>query len=382
MASLRLRVTTVAALLLLAGCSFETGSLWPKLGFGEGEEAAVASEENGGTDEGSVLGNQSPPALGTTNFEPVPISEGQPTGTYVGEKVSGMRSELFGLETSIRDNNNELQSIRVQTSNNSQRYHGTVAAISARLQLGTTPGNPVLINQWNEAQLELDRIGADINAMNGLANRVASNAAMSAFLLETLKATYGLSGAIDEDHRQLAVLEDETNKTVVIIDRLLNELQEDVARQTAYVGNERSNLTTLSMAIKNGELYGTSLANRAYSSAAPIGSAAPGGSVAAAGRRPLVVIRFDRADVPYEQALYTAISQALDRRPASVFDVIAVAPSSGTAVDVQLAQSRSRQYAQSVLRSLTDMGLPADRVTMSATTSGDVGTNEVHVYVR
>jgi hypothetical protein len=136
------------------------------------------------------------------------------------------------------------------------------------------------------------------------------------------------------------------------------------------------------MAIKNGELYGTSLANRAYSSAAPLGSAAPSGSISAVGRRPLVVIRFDRPDVPYEQALYTAISQALDRRPASVFDVIAVAPSKGTAADVQLAQSRSRQYAQSVLRTLTEMGLPADRVSMSATTSGDVGTNEVHVYVR
>ena len=87
---------------------------------------------------------------------------------------------------------------------------------------------------------------------------------MSSYLLETTRAAYGITGAIDDDHRQLAILEDEVNRTVVLIDRLLNELSEDIARQSAYVSNERSNLTTLSLAIKNGELLGSSLANRAY----------------------------------------------------------------------------------------------------------------------
>ena len=87
--------------------------------------------------------------------------------------------------------------------------------------------------------------------------------------------TQRLGGAVDEDHQQLAVLEDEVNKTVVSIDRLLNELSEDVSRQTAYVGNERANLTTLSLAIKNGELLGPSLANRAFANAAPLSSSPP-----------------------------------------------------------------------------------------------------------
>ena len=121
-----------------------------------------------------------------------------------------------------------------------------------------------------QAQAGLDRLSADIAAMNTLANRVASDSSMAAFILESVRATYGLAGAIDEDHRQLAILEDETNRTAVLIDRLLNELSEDVSRQTAYVGNERRNLTTLSLAVKNGELLGTSLANRAYASSAPL----------------------------------------------------------------------------------------------------------------
>jgi hypothetical protein len=35
-----------------------------------------------------------------------------------------------------------------------------------------------------------------------------------------------------------------------------------------------------------------------------------------------------------------------------------------------------------VLRSLTNMGLTPDRINLSATTSGNVQTNEVHLFVR
>ena len=55
------------------------------------------------------------------------------------------------------------------------------------------------------------------------------------------------------------VLEDETNQTIVLIDRLLKAASEDTQRQTAYAANERANLTTLAGAIKNGELYGADL---------------------------------------------------------------------------------------------------------------------------
>jgi len=332
-----------------------------------------------------------PLSLGTTNFVPPPVSSPQATGTFVGQKVSQNRNELRSLQSSINEHNRKLQEIRNVTTANAQRYHGTVAAITARLQLGTTPGNPVLVNQWNAAQLALDRISSDITSMTSLGNTVAADSAMSAYLLESLRATYGLSGAIDEDHRQLGILEDETNRTVVMIDRLLNELSEDISRQTTYVGNARGDLTTLSLAVKNGEMYGSSLSNRAFATAAPMASSAPyatrspapdGRALTGSGRRPLVVIRFDRPDVPYQQALYTAVKKAQERKPSAQFDLVAVAPNSGSAAQIQLAQSKSKRYAQDVMRTLSDMGLPTDMVSLSATTSASTSTNEVHLYVR
>ena len=52
--------------------------------------------------------------------------------------------------------------IRRQTIDHSERYHGAIAAINARLQVGTTPGNPNLVSQWNVAQAELAKIDGDV----------------------------------------------------------------------------------------------------------------------------------------------------------------------------------------------------------------------------
>ena len=77
----------------------------------------------------------------------------------------------------------------------------------------------------------------------------------------------------------------------------------------------------------------------------------------------------------YEHALFTAVSSALDRKPNAGFDLVAVAPNVGTPAQVSLATSRSRRNAEGVLRTLTNMGLPADRVTLSATSSASAQVN-------
>ncbi len=398
-------VLVLSAGFALSGCSFAADALWPSLtgkdpSGGKNQSAQrvdikpSAAERN---PQPTVAAPRPaapgpapapPPPLGTTNFVPPKVSPGQSTGTFVGQKVIELRGELRRLQFDIRRQNGQLQTVRNQTIRNSRAYHSTIASINARLQVGTTPGNPTLVNQWNGAQALLAAIDNDVAQLNSLANDVSGTSTLSAYLLETTRAAYGLTGAVDEDHRQLAILEDEVNRTVVLIDRLLNELSEDVNRQTSYLGNERGDLTTLSLAIKNGELLGGSLSNRAFASAAPIASAPIGRAPVAAtagataSRRPLVVIRFDRPNVPFEQALYTAVSRALERRPNAVFDLVAVAPARGTPAEVTLASNISKRNAESVLRSLSEMGMPLDRVRLSAMTSGGAATNEVHIYVR
>lgn len=363
------------AALLLAGCEFTDDALIPSL-TGDDPAGGERIEIPASTAEANRL-----PTLGASSFEPAGVTAGQPTGTEVGRRVDRLRDDLGRLQNSVGNDNSELQTLRQQAIADAVRYQELVARIQARLQVGTTPGNPELVAAWTESQLILDKIADSVGQMAALSNKAANDSALAAFILESVRATYGLTGAVDEDHRQLAVLEDETNRTVVLIDRLLNELNEDIARQTNYVSRERSDLTVLSVGVKNGELFGTSLANRAYGTAAPLrGPANTVGGLT--NRRPLVVIRFDRPNVPYQEPLFTAVSEALNRRPGSVFDVVSIVPQQGTPAQVALDANQARRNAEQVVQSLSGMGLPSDRLSLSSTSSGDVDNNEVHIYVR
>ena len=147
--------------------------------------------------------------------------------------------------------------------------------------------------------------------------------------------------------------------------------------------NERHNLQLMSLAIKNGELYGSSLVNRAFSqnqarTAARVQSSPTPQST----DRPLVVIRFDRPNVPYQRALYTAVSRALDRKPAATFQLVAVSPQTGTPARTALNKTAAKRNAEGVLRALAGMGLPGHKVSLSATTSNDAENNEVRIFVR
>jgi hypothetical protein len=319
-----------------------------------------------------------PPAVGAGNYAAQPVTPGASTGTYVGQKVAAMRGDLQRLQNNINQHNQELQQTRQAMASDAGSYYTQVAAINARLQAGTTPGNPELVQQWTQAQGSLDRLANDILRLNTIANAAASDSALEAYIRESVRATYGLQGAVDEDHRQLAILENDCTRTVPLIDRLLNDINEDISRQTNYVSNERRNLTVLSVAIRNGELYARS--NRAVAGAAPsqVASATP----TSAGRQPLMVIHFDKPKVAYEQALYSAISRALERRPGATFDVVAVSGTGGNTGQSALDTSASKRNAESVVRSLTGMGLPPDRINLSAMSSASAQGNEVQVFVR
>jgi len=365
-----LKMTHAAALcaaLLAGGCSFAEDALFPATG-------TVATQPAASADQAPADGQV---ATGTAGYEPIGVTPASPTGTFVGGKAAALRNDLSNLQATLSRQNQALQQIRNETVQDSQRYHGTVAAIDARLQVGTTPGNPILNQQWNAAQGELDRITDDVLKMNRLTNDVTSSSTMAAFLLESVRAARSLSGAVDEDHRQLRILEDETNRTVVMVERLLTELTTDATRQQQYVASEKQNLNTLALGIKNGALFAGGLGNAINASY----ETAPARTIAS-GETPLVTIRFDRPNVNYEPALYAAIKSALDRRPSAVFDVVAVSPVGNTPGQQALSASTAKRNADSVLRSLTNMNLPASRIRVTSTTSAAAGGGEVQVFVR
>jgi hypothetical protein len=315
---------------------------------------------------------------------PVSTAYGQPTGTYVGEKVETLRNDFARMQGDIVGFDQRLRQLRTTAVESATSYQGLVAAIRARLQVGTTPGNPILVQQWNQAQSALTMSGNAIAEMNTLSSKVADASALATALLDQVRATFGLPGAVEEDHRQLAALHDDINRSLVQIDRILVDLAQSVPRQTTYYDAERNNLTALAAAIQAGELMGASLALQSVGAAAPVAAAlaAPAPLPQIAMREPLVIIRFDKPNVDYEQALYLAVSRALERRPNAAFEVVGVAPVKGTAAQIAVATNEARRHAEGVVRTLTSLGFPPNRVSLSSTTSAGTDLTEVHLFVR
>lgn len=363
------RILVLGVTVFLSGCSFANDALFPSLESNHSSGAVVTR--------------------GDDVAEPVPLvsdadlSDGISGGTFVGQKVHTFRGELGQLQSAVRRRGEELQQLRAAIVSDSKSYHETVASISARLQVGSTPGNPVLQRQWSGAQKQLDGISASITAMNRLASHVSSDSAMGAYLIDSINAAYGLSGAVEDDHRQLRMLQDQTNQTMVLFERLLSDLSQDISRQQSYLASERSNLNTLALGVKSGQLYGAALGSRASSRANAMAlSSAFSMPTDKAKRRPLVVIRFDRPNVEYQQPLYQAVSQALERKPTAVFDIIAVSPADGNPGQAAVAATSVRRNAEQVIRTLSDMGLGSDRTRLTTSASNDVSGGEVQVFVR
>ena len=351
----------MAAMFIISGCAYSSDALFPSL-FGSDKQESLAMQDSD-LEEGAV------PALGSTNFEPVEISEGNNTGTFVGQKVVTFRNELTQLQSSIRANNATLQQIRASVINNALQYHKTTGTIEAKLQVGTTPGNPQMFAMLESAQNNIQVMNANTNALTQLAGKIAADTANTDYLVDAIRAAYTISGAVDEDHRQLHILENEASQTSVLMNSLLNEVNSDVARQKQYINTANDTIVNLSSAIKVGS-YGVNNVPMGPISGASRFGATPTVSSSS----PLFVAKCNKAGVKYKEGLKQAVESAQAKKPSGVFDVVAVRPASGSSA---VAKNNATQIFQDMI----DMGVGADRINLSAKV-GTGSSSEVQIYVR
>lgn len=309
--------------------------------------------------------------------------------TMVSKKIGNLHHDLGELQSDLARLSERLGALEKLNQDKAASYYADTATISTQLQSGTTPGNPRLLQKLANAQDSLDSLAKNVNDFNDLAIEITKAGSVASYLLEGTRAAYGLTGAVEEDHVQLAQLEDTVNNTVVIIDRLQNNVNDDITRASAYLTTERNNLRTLSLAVTDGDLFGKALSNRPFTSLAKqtetvttAKTADPAQDPSVSNPRPLVKIRFDKTNVNYEQPVYMALSEAMDKYPAARFELVAVHPTQGNAAEVAIESTKSRRNAEKVLRSMTQMGVPLDKLDISYASSESVTDNEVHIYIR
>ena len=242
----------------------------------------------------------------------------EPVETLVGRKVKDLSQELFNLRNEVERLSTRLNELERGGEEKAAEYYAIVASVNTQLRAGSTPGNPRLQRKVEQAQNILETLSAHVARMSQISLDSSNVASSASFLLETTRSTYNLSGAVEEDHIRLAELEDSISNTVVVIDRILNNISDNITRSSAYLTAERQNLRTLGLAVSNGDLYGKNLSRRPFSAAAPFTPPSQAITPAAAPQslsqqpqapaaqapntlRPLVKIRFDRPDVDFEQ---------------------------------------------------------------------------------
>ncbi len=310
-------------------------------------------------------------------IQPLDVSKlGAPSGTSAGALIPRFRSDLAQLQQAAVD---QVQRARQLQADMEAAVAGYQIAVSTiRTQQDGIASDDSLAT-WQRAQAQLRTISATLDQMSGLSSEVAKNVAYAAFLEQSIRAASTARDAVDEDRRQLRVLEDATSQTSASLDQVLDGLRRQVLRESHFLGAEGANLAQMAPpAAGAAAIAGAAPQQSAIVPAPPAGAAGAG----LASGRPFVVIPFDDPAVEFEQQLYEAVSAALARSPNVAFDLVAVAPAGGTAEDLAFNSETARSNGQRVMRSLLDMGLPADRISISQVTDPNIQGNEVHLYVR
>ncbi len=310
------------------------------------------------------------------------IPDVEPIQTYVGDRVSEMREEFSSLDSEIKENNNLFNLLKANGISSAEVYHSTVAAIAARLQIGTTPGNPILLNQYERALTELAAVGSQGQQLVELGNQISLLSARVSYLKDQTRSAKRLRGAVDEDHRKLSILQDDIKRRGVDLTRLLENLNETIRRRDIYLAAERRRLTQLASAISIGESFGNGLGvlnslpasndedviNREKRSDANLSG------------NPIAVIRIQGESNKFSQGLYGAVSAALERAPDATFTLVAVSSTVGNSSEKAERAAIAREKASKIISSLVSMGMPADRLSVTELALANIEDTEVRVY--
>lgn len=339
-------------------------------------------------------------------------------GTFMKNKIANFKSEQEQLKSLVDGRKTTLQQMRNDTNTAVSDYRTAVAQINSKLQLGTTPGNPELMDEWKDARAKLEKINNIAFDIKRLVADVESDQSMVDYMVGSIQASYKIRGATEDDHKQLKALEEEAKQIGSNIAIFARQLNQEADRQQAYVDNEKFNLNDVALNIKNGKLYGAAgstdffadggsmfssdesyeafvnetaqdygmaprKANRPSRKVMPKerdsfslkpmrATSTPVEIVAPSSTRPVIVVKFDKASVDFAEPLYQALSRVLERNPSATFEVVGVAPQGK-------ANGSIKKNVKDVMTTLTEMGLPASRVALTMQTD-DVMTDEVRVF--
>jgi hypothetical protein len=370
--------------------------------------------------------------VGDTAAPTAPVTMGMSAAsTPVGMRAAELGRQVDQLDTSAGLCGVTGADIKAQRTQISTEYFTRVAQIDARLEAGTTAGNPELAASWKEARGSLDSLDREAMRLGDLVTSCTDDTAEALYLAQSIRAAMSLRGAVEADRVELIKQSGRVASISSGLELTLGVLLDDLNRQNEMLMVEHRNLTTLAHAIDVGQVLGSNLAlkttslpswtapvqgaepvplhhhatersSKSHAALAPVqsdatsvASATPATPADPASRpkththrhhlvqdhpsqqpqawfhhhRALIVVPLD-GDAGYEHALYSAVNTVLSKRPDARFVVegsVQRNPNRSLAV---LDASLAQRQTDAVARSLAAFGLPETRVTTMNTVTG------------
>lgn len=177
-----------------------------------------------------------------------------PTGTSVGTKVAELKKALQGVETKSASLTQATRELYEKAITEINKYYTATGEIEAKLQPGTTPANPKLVELRNRALQQLDQIAHTIGTMNGLISGFSEASQQVKVLSSSIQATLQVPGAVDEDHANLLLMSGVLKQLEGVITQILSIINTNTQRQNEWLTAERVRFATLSSAIDRGRL--------------------------------------------------------------------------------------------------------------------------------
>jgi hypothetical protein len=287
----------------------------------------------------------------------------------VVNRPEAVRNDLLRLQDDVAQHLSELRHLRAELDDQTNRVDALASGIETRLKSTSVPNDPQLLGDWSQAETQVNRTGESIQKLNNISSWATTDSALASYIMQAIRSAQSEPGLSDLDRRQLARLAGEADHASVAVDELVTETSGEIANRNLFIATAHRRLAAIQSDIAAGQRANVASLPRGTRASAVV-PGAPGG------RRALVTIRFDRPNVAYEEELYWAMRTALERRPDVAFDIVAVSPPGAAGASTAAAEHN----VESVVQSLSGMGLPSDRFRLSAETVADASGNEIRIY--
>lgn len=306
---------------------------------------------------------------------------------YVQNSINILRTAGQDMDETLDSRNKRFAGHKEEIRSSARSYLDVIADIRATLQVGTTPGNPVLMEKLGVAASNMSSLSAEIEKLQDLSNLISKDMTQVSFLQRTVNNAMQLAGGTDEDHQNLdriRIALDKKANDLVLMQGSVNSL---IARQLGLQDIHRKEFNQLTQLIRKG-VNTHSVISRPLDAPAmtqtpgkPIkGVETPNLKVSAAAPLKPALFKMKPQERNFEQALYAVVSKAYAQDQNIEFKILGVAAVGSNVKATAANNKRARVAVDRLLEALVEIGVPASRVKTDTLADTTVQETEVRLY--